>query len=319
MNRWIRCFHVLPAPIMIAVWLVSAATVFLAGCSYFSSAEKETKQLYKEIGGSKGSLLKTLVILPFEKNEQWSQINLTTPFLEELKSAIEKKSSHIRVLLPDDPGYPDRYKQPIRLKDGEIDNYALALAGRAAGVNMVLAGRLVDIRYITEDHGMAWWAKTRHLARIQVNFSVYHTSTAAKLMDQTILKDLKIKESEGLQIQKNEMPDTVMLADSLHDIAKTIAKMGDMVFKYIPWEAHITDVSGDQLVLSSGKSVGLKKGKVLDVFNNNKVTRGRSGRRFFMEGSKIGTITLTAVYPDHSEAVLKEGGPIPPGSVVRLP
>ena len=94
-------------------------------------------------------------------------------------------------------------------------------------------------------------------------------------------------------------------------------KTGFYVFKFIPWEGRITAVNGDQLVISSGEFSGLKKGKHLDVFKAGEVTTGRGERRFFIPGEKIGTITLTAVYSDHSEAVLQKGGPIPLGSVVR--
>lgn len=310
---------VLPAPVLLAGLLISVSAIFFAGCGLFSSVKRETRQLYKEVGNSKGSYIKTLAILPFENDAQWSRADLSTPFLKNLKSAIEKECKRVRVLLPDSPGYPSRLKQSLRREDGEIDNYSLALSGRASGVNMVLAGRLATIRHITEDRGVWWWAKTQHLARIQMDVDVFHTGTGAKLIDQTIFKDIEIEEPEGLQIDKKEMPATVKLNDALADINESIGETGDVVFRYIPWESHITGVDGNRITLSSGKSSGLKKGKVLDVFSADKVARGRSGRRFFAQGNKIGSITLTEIFPDHSLAVLKEGGPIPIGSVARLP
>jgi len=319
MKRLTGRSNVLPVPIMSAVLLICVAVIFIAGCGIFSSAGRETRQLYKEVGNSKGSLIKTLAVLPFENNAEWSRADLTAPFLKELKSAIEKESDHVRVLLPADPDFPARLKELKRQKDGAIDNYALALSGRASGVNMVLSGRLVNIRHITEDRGIFWWAKTHHLARIQVEVAVSHTGTAARLIDETLFKDIEIEEAGGLRIEAKEAPDAAILTDALADIAETIGEMGSIVYKFIPWEGYITAVDGDRLVLSSGEPGGLKKGKVLDVFSADKVTEGKAGRRFFVQGEKIGSITLTAVYPDRSEAVLKEGGPIPPGSAARLP
>lgn len=314
---WAACC--LPASVMLAGLLISVSAILFTGCGLFSGAGRETKQLYNEIGDSEGSLIKTLVVVPFENNAQLPRTDLMAPFLKKLKSAIEKECDQVRVLLPDSPGFPARLKQLQRQKDGEIDNYALALSGRASGVNLVLSGRLVGIRHIAEDRGALWFTKTHHLARIQMEVAVFHTGTGAKLFDKTVFYDIEIEEPEGLRIEKKEMPDTIVMADALANIAETIGEMGYDVFKFIPWEGHIIGVEGDRLVLSSGEPSGLKKGKVLDVFSVDKVTTGKEGRRFFIQGGKIGRITLTAVYPDRSEAVLKEGGPIPPGSVARLP
>lgn len=310
---------VCPAPIIWAGAAIIAAAVFIAGCGLFSGDGRITKHLYKGVGNSKGSLIKTLAVLPFDAGEQWSGVDLETHLLKALKSAIEKECDHVRVLLPDSPGFPAGLKQLKPQENGEMDNYTLALSGRVSGVNLILFGRLVNIRYLTEDHGMWWWAGTRHLARIQMEFAVFHTGTGAKLFDETVIENIKIKEAEGRQIKENKLPDTVQLTDTLAEIAETIGEIGDTVFNFIPWEGHVAEVNGDRLILSSGESSGLKKGKVLDVFSADEVTKGKSGRRFFKEGNRIGSITLTAVYPDRSEAVLKEGGPIPPGSVARLP
>ena len=319
MKKWTGQSKVLQAPIMSAVLLISVAAIFISGCGLFSSAGRETRQLYKEVGDSKGSLIKTLAVLPFENNAEWFRADLETAFFNELKSAIEKEDDQVGVLLPGSPGFPAQFKQLQRQKDGEIDNYALALSGRASGVNMVLSGRLVSIRYIAEDRGIFWWAKTHHLARIQMEVAVIHTGTGARLLDETVFKEIEIEEAEGHQIEAKEMPDNAILTDALADIAETIGEIGSIVFKFIPWEGYITAIDGDRLVLSSGEPSGLKNGKVLDVFSADKVTRGKADRRFFTVGDKIGSITLTAVYPDRSEAVLKEGGPIPPGSAARLP
>ncbi len=324
MKKWTGRSTVFPTQVAFAGFLIIIAAIFIGGCGFigkfnvFSRSGKETKQLYKGLEDSKGSLKKILAVLPFENSEQWSRVDLETPLVKELKHSIEKKCRHIRVILPDSPGFPAQFEQLQRQENGGIDNYAVALAGRASGINMVLSDRLISIRYITETKGMLWWKKPRHLARIQMEFAVFHTGTGAKLFDETVIKDIEIKESEGLRIKENEMPDTVPLTEAIADISKTIGEIGDTVFGYIPWEGYVTDADGDRIVLSSGGSIGLKEGKTLDVFSANKVTRGKSGR-FMMEGSKIGSITLTSIFPDRSEAVLEEGGPIPPGSAVRLP
>ena len=319
MKKWTGRAVVFPASIIPAGVLIAIAAIFIAGCGLFSKTRTETNQLYKGLEDSKGSLTKILAVLPFENDGQWSGVDLETPLLKDLKYSIEKECRHVRVLLPDTSGYPARFKELERGEDGNVDNYTLALTGRASGINMVLSGRLIAIRHIAENRGILWWAGIHHTARLQMEFAVFHTGTGAKLFDETVIKDIEIDESEGLRIEEYDMPDTVPLTDTLADISETVGEIGDTVFEFIPWEAYVASVDGGRIVLSSGGAIGLKEGKNLDVFSADQVTKGKAGQRFFMEGVKIGTITLTKIYSDRSEALLKEGGPIPPGSAARLP
>jgi hypothetical protein len=316
MIGFIRRYGVL-APIVLIGLLTTISFVFTAGCGYFSASRKETEQLYEDIGSSKSSFKKSMVFLPFDNNVPWSNIILDDFFSKELKKIIEKECGDVRVVLPGDPGFPDSFRQLKRQEDGEPDNYALAAAGRGSGVNLVLNSRLAGIRHIIKDTGMLWFAKQIHLARLQMNVTIWHTGTGAKLLDITIFQDIKIEEAEGIQIESEKMPGAIVLTDALLEISETAGKKTSEVLKFIPWEGYVSRVDGNRIVLPFGKASGLRKGSVLTVFNGSQETEGKSGKRFFILGAKIGKITITDVFADRSDAVLKDGGPITPDSVVR--
>lgn len=312
-----RRSNVFPAQILLVGLIVSVSVFFVAGCGLFSSSRKETNQLYKNVDGPGGSLIKNLVFLPIENNVPWSNIDLDVSYPEELKGVVEKESGRVRVLLPGAPDYPAGFKQLPYDEDGDMDNYTLAVAGQVSGVNMVLKGRLVGIRHIIKDTGMLWFAKQVHLARLQMETTVFHTGTGAKLLDKTVFQNVEITEEEGNRIKKQEMPNTVSLSETMTKIAEATGESIGQVLKHIPWEGYIKSAEGDHVVLSFGEASGLRKGRNLKVYRVDTVTEGRAGRRFFVQGEVVGRITITAVYPDRCEAVVKNGGPFPAGSVVR--
>lgn len=317
MRLWMRRFNGFPAPVVLIGVLMSVAVLLLAGCGLTLPNKKLTERLYKQVRGSDGSLIKTMVVLPFENGAKWSHADLDDTFLVDLQSYIEKQCRHVRVILPNSPGFPARLNQIPRKEGDVIDNDALALAGRASGVNMVLTGRLAGIRYMTKRTGMLWFVKNRHLARLQMDIAVYHTGTGALLVDKTVFHDIEINKDEGARIEAKEMPGSVALPEALSEIAEITGEMVCRVLGNIPWEGYVTRVEGNRIVLPFGASCGLTKGKTLQVFGVEKVKEGKTDRSFFALGVKIGKISITKVNPDSAEATLKSGGPIPPGSIVR--
>jgi hypothetical protein len=189
--------------------------------------------------------------------------------------------------------------------------------GQATGGNLILSVRLVDMRHVTEDRGMFWFAEIAHIARIQMEFAIYHAGTGAKINDRTFFQNIDISATEAELIDADEMPGGLPVEEALTEIAGKMGMAANNVLKHIPWEGYITSVDGDRIVLSAGELCGLKKGTLLKVFNVKEITVAETGQRFFSPGEEVGAVTVSAVYPDRSEAVVKDGGQILPGSMVR--
>jgi hypothetical protein len=304
-------------PVLCIGLLLSVSVLFVSGCGIFSSAKRETRLLYKGMEHSSGACQKIMAALPFENDVQWASPGLNTNFAPKVKKSVENECNDVILRLPGDPDFPARFNDPAYTADGELDSGALTAAGQVSGINLILSGRLTSIRHITEDRGMFWFAKVVHLARIQMEIAIYHTGTGAKVLNRAIFQDIKITEAEGELIDAGEMPKAIPLDEALAEISETLGKSAHNVLKHIPWEGYVSSVQGDRIVISAGAACGLKKGRELTVYNAAKVAVGDEAQTFISPGSEVGTITVTAVYPDRSEAALKYGGPVLPGSVLR--
>lgn len=305
-------------PVALIGLLLAVFLIYVSGCSGLSRTGRDTKQLYKGLSGSTGVCNKIMLFLPFENSVQWLSIDLDASFAPKLRDAILKEYGRVRILLPEDPNFPVRFNRMPRPTEGDLNSADLAASGRASGINMVLSGRLVSIRHDTEDRGMFWFAKVAHLARVQMEITVYHTGTGAKLLSRTVFQDIDISEAEASLINTGEMPNATVLPEALTDIAETMGKNICNVISRIPWEGYVTGVEGDRVILSAGEACGLKKGMALRVYGAHEVDGKDGGAGFIVPGKSTGTITVTTIHADHCEAVLKDGGPILPGNIVRI-
>jgi len=303
--------------VVLAGLLVVATVLPMSGCSSLYGIRRQTKMVYKGVEGSAGTYRKTMAVLPFENNVPWSAVDLAGSFSQKLQREIKTGGKGVLLLIPGSPEMPDLFNESPRLTGGGLDIATLTSAGRASGINLILSARLVDLQHVTEDRGLFWFARVAHQARIQMGFSVYHTGTGAKLEDQTFFQTIEISEAEGELIDADKMPEGLSLKKPLIEIAEKMAKTTNTVLKHIPWEGYVKSVQGDAIILSSGAACGLKKGRELTVYNVEKLTVEDGAQTFFSPGTEAGTITITAVYPDRSEAALKYGGPVLPGSMVR--
>ena len=85
-----------------------------------------------------------------------------------------------------------------------------------------------------------------------------------------------------------------------------------------PWQGYITSVTENNIIISSGKKVGLVPGVVLEVFTTGEIIEGVDGHRFFTPGHKTGEVKLTTVYADSCEAILYTGSDIMEGCRVKI-
>ena len=107
------------------------------------------------------------------------------------------------------------------------------------------------------------------------------------------------------------------LTEAFDEIA---SNMGEAICEALddhPWRGFVTSVSDDKIIISSGKTAGLKPGDILEVYRTDDVYQGARGQRFFIPGIKTGEVKITIVSPDKSIAEVVSGQDIKPGSSVR--
>lgn len=200
-----------------------------------------------------------------------------------------------------------RNRQPRRVS-GEIDNMTLIRTGRAAGLNAVAAGAIMNIRHFQEEMGYWWFKKMISFFEVHVHCSVYDTETGAKLLDMTISEKTDLPEDLYRQMESGDyvgvFPEIQRITVSLAaEIGKEICKK----MKDEPFKAFIKEVDGRQVVVSSGSNAGIRPGDLLAIHDSGRVITGKDEHQFFIVGLKTGVLRIDAVADDSAEGSIVQG------------
>jgi len=304
-------------------WVVFCLLV--AGCAKFSPVGQATKEYIDSFSSSDSHLKKKVVLVGFENKTFIKNKGLEDNFLNDLSKNIQNECSEILFLNPGETGYPDDLVFLPKQPSGNIDNLYLAKTGRQHGLNAVVTGALTDISDDREKHGMLWFKSTRIYVQVQIATAVYDSETGAKLFDDSFnhrveLDDLEIDFEDEYEFKLSELDSKtleVILTEAFDEIA---SEMGEAICEALDdyrWRGFVTSVADNKVTISSGKTVGLKPGDILEVYSTEEIFQGAQNQQFFIPGLKTGEIKTTIVAPDSSVAEIVSGENIKPGSSVR--
>ena len=297
------------------ILIFSLICLFLfAGCSSLSSNNK--KSGYLTIKNS--DLAKKVGIAIFKNKTFFKDRSYEKVFQEYLIESITDSCSDNLFVKPGDAGYPDFLVKLPMNGNGSIDNLGLAQLGRQAGMNAIVTGEIMGITGKEEKRGIIFFKDLRQFIYFQVKIEVYDTGTGVKLIDERYSEEIEIDELELELYKKKEIVSMSEVDDVVLKISEDIAEKICDVINILPWQGYITSVTENNIIISSGKKVGLVPGAVLEVFTTGEIIEGVDGHRFLMPGRKTGEVKLTAVYADSCEAVFYTGSDIMEGCSVKI-
>jgi len=303
--------------IITAIFLLVAVSM-TPGCSSFSTMKKTTKKIVRDLKSPDGDMKKKVGIALFGNKTFCDNQRFEEFFFTNLPSTIKKACSDIILIKPGDAGAPafltDLPVQPT----GQLDNLALAKAGRQIGLNAIVTGSLIDIKAIKKEHGILWFKGTNNIIQMQMVVEVYDTETAAKLLDETFSCKIEVNEQEFESIKSKKAEGIAGLKNAFMHIAGVAGeKICDTVVSQ-RWKGYAVSISGNSIIISSGRKSGLISGDILEVYAGERIIEGRDGQRFFVPGLKTGEIKITTVFPDRAEAVSVSADDIKEGYLVRI-
>lgn len=196
-----------------------------------------------------------------------------------------------------------------RLITGDIDNYALADAGRSMGLNTIILVRLMQVKAMHKFAGYMWWRDARYFATFDVRVEVYDTMSAVKLVDGNGFRQIEIDENTYAIIQQNGGKVSMNLIMKYFDefmqfeLAPTICDAVNAV----PWQAGIR--GGGQSVhrIPGAGQVGLVVGDALNVHAHGFTIQGIAGERFWYQGPVTGLARVIEVTPEYVDIEILEG------------
>ncbi len=303
-----------------AVTLLLTVSLFIAfstGCTGLSNSNKTATKMTGGFKFFSGNLKKKVGVANFENKTLAEGQRFELLLQTNLSQAIQKDCPEIILETPGDAKYQNILGTPPKMETGRIDNFALSMAGRELGFNAIVAGALLDISGIKEKHGILWFKSSRNFLQIQIAVEVYDTETGAKILDEVLIHQTEVDESDFQLIQSKNIPRMSLINDEIVDIA---TEMGEKVCDAVAdlaWSGYISSINGGKIVISSGSNIGVRLGNIFEVRAIGKIIKGVNGHQFVMTGKKSGKIQIVSVYPDRSEAVLLSGNEISVGSPVR--
>jgi len=307
-NKFITRFRYEYILIFSLIWLF-----LFAGCSSLYSKNKKLGDLTIK----NSDLAKKIGIAIFENKTSFKDRSYEKVFEEYLIESITDSCSDILLVKPGDAGYPDFLVKLPRNETGSIDNLSLAQLGRQTGMNAIVTGEIVGITGKEEKRGIIFFKDLRQFIYFQVKIEVYDTGTSVKLVDERYREEIEIDELELELFKKKEVVSMPEVDDVFLKISEDVGEKICNAVNTPPWQGYITSVTENNIIISSGKKVGLVPGAVLEIFTAGEIIEGVDGHRFCMPGRKTGEVKLTTVYADSCEAVFYTGSDIMEGCSVK--
>jgi hypothetical protein len=288
--------------------------LIIEGCSSLSSNNTSSDKLSKLINDP----AKKVGIALVKNKTSFKDRRYEKVFQDYLIESITDLCSDSLFVKPGDSGYPDFLVNLPLKENGNIDNLGLAGLGKQAGMNAIVTSEIMGITGKEEKRGLIFFKNSHQFIYIQVKVEIYDMQSGVKLMDESYSEEIEIDELELELYKKKEVVSRSEVDDAFLKISEDAGEKICDAVNTNPWQGYITLVTENNILISSGKEIGLVPGAVLEVFTAGELIQGVDGHQFRMPGRKTGEVKLTAVYENSSKAVFYSGSDILEGYSVRL-
>ncbi len=237
-------------------------------------------------------------------------------YFETLVRAIAEENSGFRLVKPGDEGFPDGMAGFARGTAGIPNGPALSHIARQAGLQGVVVAAVRDIHFSTIRTGILWFRKTRFLVNFDLTADLYDPYSAAKVVGGVLESKVRISEDEYEDYLRGSITVIEDLDEEIADAAEDLGESIGEALTKLPWKASVVGTDGDRVFLPAGSGVGIREGDELVVFEGRKLLTGKDGEQFIAPGYKVGTVQVTAVADQKSEAQSSTPEKIQNGDIV---
>ncbi len=289
--------------------------IALASCQTYTRV-KDAVLDYVAGGISSPALKKRIVVLPFHtllvKRHRRFQVQAT-----KLLTGLLKRSGHYVVLPPSVMSLP-----PVPA-GGINDWYAekIVVAGRKAGVNVVLFGTVTDLSVSTRLVGLWGFREPAPFLKLDMEVRAYSVADETLVARYSRHAEMEMTDIERMLMQRGKLPLGEGVDKMVLRLCKLLARDLTRGLKRIPWTGFVTDRRGKYLVLAIGRDSGVSPGDVFEVFRPGQPIKTATGRTYRIPGRLIGEVRVVSVHARYSLALPRGRRTVadfPPGSTIRL-
>jgi hypothetical protein len=302
----------------IPIIILLTGMLFIVSCGTYSNLKKSTEKKVLEYWSPDNDLRKTVFIARLNNYVSAAKQDLGTIIDEKYVEKISREDGLNLLVFGNNESDVSREINSLFQKSSDVSEIlSLIKIGKSHGIPVVVSSMFSSVAIRQQDLGLLWFRKKYPIAIISATTEIYDTETGAKYLDETFNREIKLSEEDVDKIRKGEISAVNSVEKAINEI---IEQMGNNIYKSImqqPWKAFVNSVSENSLILSCGSRAGLSIGRVLQVYGPNQKIQGNEGQYFLLPGKKIGTIKITNVTLDNSEAIGITGNGFQIDNVIR--
>ena len=310
-----KVISVYPARRVVLIGLMAVLAVALLAS--VSCSTRTTRRIAFDLKSPDAHLKKQVGLAYLRNQTSFGDPGLVTIFERELITNLQKEAPMLLILKPGDNDFPEAVIEPPLLANGQIDNLALAQAGRQIGLNAIVVNTLYDVHPEREKTGMLWFKGQRAYIFVQILTDVYDTLTAAKILDKNYTYEIELDAAQAAVVSNDMTLTSSAIITAMSKLMPDISEDISDVVLTKPWRGFIRATSGNKVFISSGRRVGIRKADQFEVVQSDRILDGVDGQRFYLPSEPYAKVKVTTVFPAWSETVTLEGGPISAGSFLR--
>jgi len=295
--------------------IIVLALITLASCETYTRV-KDAVMDYVAGGLSAPSLKKRIVVLPFHtllpEGKRDFHVRAT-----KLMTTLLKRSGHY-VVLP-----PSVLTLPPVPAGGINDWYAekIVLAGKKAGVNVVLFGMVSDLAVTSRLVGLWGFREPAPFLRLEIEVRAYNMADETLVARYTRHGEMEMTDIERMLMQRGKLPLGEGVDKMIFRLCQRLSRDLQSGLKRIPWTGFVIRRQGKYVVLAIGRDTGVSPGTYFEVFRPGEPIKAATGRTYRIPGPLIGRVRVVSVSA-HECLALPTGGrtvdDFPPGSTIQL-
>lgn len=297
-----------PKKINIIAGIALVVSFFIMGCT-------TVHEINRDLSGSDSILKKKIAVLPFKDLTGYKDNMFGTMAQSIFKTSL---SEHCKPIIVEDDKR-DRYLEEMaRLDSGNVDPVQQNRVARALGLNAILTGTLLDITITEERKGLWLFKDTFPVAFLELEVHLYDIETNAILLSKPVKAKVTISDQYRTNLKDNQQCDPRLVEELLQRTARQLSEKICTVMAKEPWKGYVISFENNEVEISAGTDVGLRKGNVLEVFRREQPIKGTDGKIYLISGPTIGNIKIKKVSRHTAIAEIVSGADFDKSNCVKL-
>jgi hypothetical protein len=282
----------------------------VAGCG-------TTKKFYRSFTSDPSDLKKRVLVLPILDQAALGKEKMAG-MTSILVSALTKDGNVVVSAASNPPAPAEKAKS---LRYGIVIDPDQAKKAAQMGMNVLLTAVISPIDFTSRKAGIWPFRKVKHEGEISMVVNAVDLTTGTLFLSHLESRkvraevDIFEEEEEGTKAKPEVTASAV--ENALVDIVEAQASIVSDALRSQPWSGKIVAARGDRITINAGSDIGLKVGRVFEVYGRGEPLLSADGSFLAPLGMKLGEIKVTEVLESEAVATPLASSLFTEGQIIR--